>query len=156
MQLIMEYYNEIVRGYEELYKEEQLEKINIILEHIRPGGLLLDVGAGCGISTKLFEKYCTCIALDPSWELLKRYNGYKILGIAEDLPFANNYFDVVISVTALHHCNVKVALSEIFRVIKKNGQIALSVLKKSKVDLNLFRNFKKIDAGKDWLFVKNI
>ena len=62
-------------------------------------------------------------------------------------------FDVIISVTALHHTDIKKALQEIFRVIKKNGQIALTILKKSKVDLKLFKKFKKIDCGKDWLFV---
>ena len=39
-------------------------------------------------------------------------------------------------------------LKEIFRVIKDKGQIALTILKKSEVDLDLFKDFRKIDAGK--------
>lgn len=151
----MGYYDEIASGYKELHGEEQLEKVRVILENIDPSGLLLDIGAGCGISTKEFERYCTCIALDPSEELLKQYDGYKMLGRAEDLPFPDNYFDVVISVTSLHHADIDRALDEIFRVVKKDGQIAITILKKSKVNLDLFKDFKKIDCGKDWLFVKN-
>ena len=151
----MEYYDQIADGYDELYKEEQLEKVKIILENIKPKGLLLDVGAGSGISTKPFEKFCTCIAFDASWELLKRYNGYKMLGKAEEMPFPDNYFDVIISVTALHHCDVKKALKEIERVGKKDVQIAISILKKSKVELELFKGFNRIDSEKDWIFVKS-
>ena len=150
----MEYYNELANGYDELYREEQLETVKVILENIVPNGLLLDIGAGSGICTREFERFCTCIALDPSEELLKKYNGFKIVGKAEEMPFPDNYFDVVISVTALHHCDVEEALKEIFRVAKEDAQIALTILKKSKVDLNSFKDFKKTDAGKDWLFVK--
>ncbi len=151
----MGYYNKIAKGYDELYGEEQVEKAKIILKHLKLKGLLLDIGAGSGIGTKLFEKNYTCIALDPSEELLKRYYGYKIIGKAEKLPFPENYFDVVVSITSLHHTDIKEVLKEIKRVIKKNGQVALTILKKSKIDLSLFKDFKKIDCGKDWLFLKN-
>ncbi len=151
----MEYYDEIADGYEELHKEEQIEKIKIILRHIKPKGILLDIGAGSGISTKPFEKYCTCIALDPSEKLLKKYEGFKMIGKAEELPFPDNYFDTIISVTSLHHADIEKALKEIFRVAKENAEIALTVLKKSKVNLNLFKDFQKIDGGKDWIFIKS-
>src|SRR3989344_7553058 len=133
----------------ELHEKEQLEKTRIILKFIKPSGLLLDIGAGTGISTKPFEKYCMCIALDPSKELLKRYKGNKILAKAENLPFKDKTFDVIISVTVLHHTNIKKALKEIFRVAKPNAQIALTILKKSKLAKtlekeDLFKDFKKI------------
>ncbi|MBI2499747.1 class I SAM-dependent methyltransferase [Candidatus Woesearchaeota archaeon] len=155
----MEYYNKIAKSYNELHKEEQSKKVNIILKYIRPRGLLLDIGAGTGISTKPFEKYCMCIALDPSKELLKRYRGNKILAKAEKLPFKDKTFDVIISVTALHHTNIKKALKEIFRVAKPSSQIALTVLKKSKLAKilekeGLLENFKKIDSEKDWIFIR--
>jgi len=78
----------------------------------------------------------------------------KKVGTAEGLPFPNDHFDVVISLTALHHADVKKALREIFRVLKKDGKVAISIMKKSKVDLELFKNFKKIDGDKDWIFIK--
>jgi len=153
----MEYYNKIAKSYNELHEKEQLEKTRIILKFIKPSGLLLDIGAGTGISTKPFEKYCMCIALDPSKELLKRYKGNKILAKAENLPFKDKTFDVIISVTVLHHTNIKKALKEIFRVAKPNAQIALTILKKSKLAKtieNLLKDFKKIDSEKDWIFIK--
>ena len=148
------YYDIISPSYEELYGEEQLQKARIILDHITPRGLLLDIGAGTGLCTKLFEPYCMCIALDPSFALLKKYHGFKILGEAEALPFPDHHFDTIISLTALHHTDVHRSLKEIFRVAKNDAQIALTILKKSKVDLRLFKDFKKIDIGKDWLFIK--
>lgn len=150
----MKYYDKIASGYDELYGREQVEKAKKILKYIKPRGVLLDIGTGTGIATKEFEKYCKCIALDPSKKLLEQYNGEKVVGKAENIPFPDNYFDVVISLTALHHCDIKKALGEIMRVTKENGQIALTIIKKSKVDLKLFENFKRIDIGKDWLFVK--
>ncbi len=155
----MQFYNKIAKSYNELHKEEQLKKVNIILENIKPKGLLLDVGSGTGISTRPFEKYCKCIALDPSEELLKQYEGSKILAKAENIPFKNNTFDIIVSITALHHANIKKALKEIFRVAKPDAQIALTILKKSELAKeleknNLFKDFKKIDSEKDWIFIK--
>src|SRR3989338_3139730 len=142
------YYNKISKSYNELYGKEQLEKALAILTHIKPKGILLDIGAGNGIATKLFEKYCKCVALDPSKKLLEQYHGEKVVGKAEKLPFPDGYFDVVISITALHHADIEKALKEIFRVAKKDAQIAITILKKSKVDLLLFKDFKKVDIGK--------
>ena len=151
------YYNKIARGYNELHEEEQLKKIKIIKKYIKPKGLLLDIGAGTGISTKAFEKYCECIALDPSKEMLKHYKGKKFVGKAESLPFPNNYFDVIISVTSLHLANPEKAIKEIFRVAKPNAQIAISILKKSKNQSKykkLLKNFKQIEEEKDIIFIR--
>lgn len=154
----MKYYDKIALGYDELHKEEQLKKIKIIKKHIKSKGLLLDIGAGTGISTKVFEKNCKCIALDPSKEMLKHYKGKKVVGKAESLPFPDNYFDVIISVTSLHLANPEKAIKEIFRVAKPNAQIVLSILKKSEKLLKfkrLLKNFKKINEEKDLILIKH-
>lgn len=149
----MKYYDEISKGYNALYEEEQIEKLEKIYEHIKdyikPNSLLLDVGAGTGISTKFFEKYCKCVALDPSRGMLDKYNGTKIVGKAEDLPFKDKTFDIVISVTALHHCDIDKAIKEMLRVVKKKGIIAVSLLKQSKKRLD----YEEIDIGKDYLYL---
>lgn len=154
----MQYYNKISKGYNELYKEEQLKKIKIIKKYIKPKGLLLDIGAGTGISTKAFTKKALCIALDPSKEMLKKYPGLKVVGKAENLPFKDNTFDIIISVTALHHANPEKAISEIKRVAKPNAQIAISILKKSKRlpgIKKLLKNFKEIEEEKDIILIKH-
>ena len=148
----MKYYNQIARGYNELHKQEQLNKIKIIKKHLKPRGLLLDIGAGTGISTKPFEKHCKCIALDPSINMLKQYKGLKVLAKAENLPFKDKTFDTIISVTALHHTNIKKALKEIKRVSKPKAQLALTMLKKSKVTLP--NVFTKIEESKDCIYFK--
>jgi len=153
---IKNYYNSIAGGYNELYKEEQIEKLEKIYVYIKDlikyRSLLLDVGAGTGISTEFFkEKFgCLCVALDPSWEMLKQYEGNKVIGNAENLPFKNNMFDVVVSVTALHHCDIDKAIKEMLRVVKKDGIIIVTLLKKSNKKL---KGYKEIDIGKDWLYL---
>jgi len=147
----MEYYNKIAKSYNELHKQEQLEKIRIIKQHIKPKGLLLDIGAGTGISTKEFEDTCECIALDPAEKMLKQYNGKKVLAKAELIPFPDNTFDTIISVTALHHTNINQALKEIKRVAKPNAQIAITILNKSNIKIKTYK--KKIESEKDTIYI---
>lgn len=144
----MKYYDKIAKGYDELYSEEQLEKLKKIKKYVKKGSLL-DVGAGTGISTKFFEDICDCTALDPSKDMLKHYKGKKFVGKAEKLPFKDKTFDNVISVTALHHCDVDKAIKEMLRVVKKDGVVIVTILKKSGIRLK----YKEIDIGKDWLYL---
>ncbi len=153
--MVTQYYDKIAKGYDELHEQEQLKKINIIKKYIKPRDLLLDIGAGTGISTKPFSKDALCIALDPSINMLKQYSGLKVCAIAEYLPFKSKVFDTIISVTALHHTNLKLALKEIDRVAKKNAQISLTFLKKSKNKPNL-KNYKIIEEDKDLILFKHI
>ena len=143
----MEYYNKIAKGYNELHKQEQLKKINIIKKLIKPKPLALDIGAGTGISSKPFK----AIALDPSINMLKQYKGIKIVAKAENLPFKDNTFNTIISVTALHHSDIKKSLKEIKRVSKKDAKISITILKKSKIRLT---KFKKIEEKKDFIYYK--
>lgn len=51
-----------------------------------------------------------------------------IQGVGEDLPFENNYFDIVITTNTLDHTmNPKKVLCEIARVLKENGTLMVSV-----------------------------
>ena len=65
-------YNKIAKGYNELHKEEQLEKLEIIKNHLEVKSTyrLLDIGAGTGISTNFFD--CKVIGIEPSKEMLKQ------------------------------------------------------------------------------------
>lgn len=152
----MEYYNQIAKGYNELYEEEQEKKLRIIKKHLNVKGLVLDIGAGTGVATKYFKNI---ILLDPSKEMLKRAKGKKVVAKAEKLPFHDKTFDAVISVTSLHHTNIKKAVKEIRRVSKLNAKYAFTILKRSKNYLltkqELKKNFKlkEIDEEKDTLLV---
>lgn len=139
----MNFYDEISKGYDRLYLDEQLNKINIIKDNIKinKNYRLLDVGCGTGISS---DFNCFSIGIDNSIGLLKQNKKTKILALAENLPFKNNSFDIVISITAIHNFNdINKALKEMKRVGKK---FVFSVLKKTK-------KFNKIKSNINKLFI---
>jgi len=159
-----EYYNNIAKTYNELHGEEQKKKAKIILKELlkqKQSGILLDIGGGTGVSTELFTENFECILIDPAENLLEQGAPQivKILAEAEELPFSNNKFDVIISLTALHHTNIKEAIKEIKRVAKKDALIVISFLKTS-TKLQQFRELLKekfpitreIEEEKDIIF----
>lgn len=133
------YYDEIASGYQELHGEEQLNKAKFILQNlnVQPSDVLLDVGCGTAGALSVFG--CVKVGIDPSFELLKRASIPVVQGVAEKLPFSANSFDIVISLTAIHHFNdVRKALIEMFRVSRRD--IVVSVFKKA-------QKFKEIEEA---------
>lgn len=153
----MGYYGEISRGYDALHSEEQAEKARIIMANCRLHGFLLDIGAGTGSVTRLFEGNAGCIALDPSKEMLCNYAGLKVVARAEQLPFKNACFGSVVSLTALHHADLAMAVPEIFRIAGPNACIAISFFKRAenfRAAKKLFSGFRQIDSEKDLIFAR--
>ncbi|MEK6887223.1 MAG: class I SAM-dependent methyltransferase [Nanoarchaeota archaeon] len=157
------YYDTIAPAYDELHLEEQTKKLEIIKKEIKidKETKLLDVGCGSGISSQ-FE--CDVTGVDPSEELIKLAekrvpSAQFMVENAEQLPFEDKSFDVIISLTAIQNFNnIEKGLNEIKRVGKK--QFALSFLKKSEKaemieDLikDIFGKVKKIDEEKDVIFI---
>jgi ubiquinone/menaquinone biosynthesis C-methylase UbiE len=128
----MNYYNAISKGYSKLHGEEQQKKAAIIAGKLELSktDTLLDVGCGNGSYLKLFE--CKVTGIDPSEKLVKQYKGkHKLMvGAAEKLPFDNNSFDVVISLTAIHNFKgIRKGMEEMERVGR--SRFVFSVLKRS-------------------------
>ena len=156
-------YSTIAKGYNELYKEEQTRKLKQISKilKIKKHYKLLDVGCGTGISTNFFD--CKTTGIDPCKELLQQGTKNLIQGQAENLPFKDNEFDIVISVTAVHNFkNINKAIKEMKRVLKPKGQLVVSILKRSKklkeIEYKLkdhFKNLKQIEQEKDIIFFKS-
>ncbi|MEM3373585.1 MAG: methyltransferase domain-containing protein [Candidatus Woesearchaeota archaeon] len=168
----MSYYNSISTGYEELHKEEQLKKIALIKEYFKrypdfepkTNDKLLDVGCGTGLTTIPWN--CELYGIDPAKKLLERAhklgeNNKKIIykqAQAENIPYPDNYFDFVISITAIQNFeDIEKGLSEIKRVGKK--KFILSFLKKSKKSdfikkliYDLFKVKIEIEEQKDKIF----
>jgi len=160
------YYDEIAEGYEELHEEEQLKKIEIIKKDlkVKKSDKLLDVGCGTGLTTESWD--CERFGIDPSEGLLKRARKkdkieYK-LAPAEEIPYDDDYFDVVISVTAIQNfSDISKGLNEIKRVCK--DKVVLSFLKKSlkrkeieeKIK-KLFKIEKIVEEDKDLIFFGKI
>jgi len=158
----MGYYDEISDGYEELHKEEQLKKVALIKKHlsVKASDKLLDVGCGTGLTTELWE--CKRYGVDPAPKLLERARSKGeieyMLAPAENIPYADDFFDVVISITAIQNFqDIFKGLSEIKRVGK--DRFVLSFLKKSlKKELidrlirKLFKVNDVIEEDKDLIY----
>lgn len=139
----MGYYDDIAEGYNELHKEEQLNKLKIIAKHLKvdKNMKLLDIGCGTGLSKKVFD--CNITGIDPAEELLKQCSFKTIKAEAELIPFRDNEFDLVIAVTSIHNFNnIEKGLNEIKRVGTNN--FALTVLKKSPKAELITEEIKKI------------
>jgi ubiquinone/menaquinone biosynthesis C-methylase UbiE len=73
---------------------------------------------------------CRKIGIDPAHALSKQADITVVHGVAERLPFSENEFDIVLSLTAVHNFDdAGMALKEMFRVARRD--IVVSVLKKS-------------------------
>jgi len=146
-------YKYLAKGYDELYGAEQEAKLRKVAHLIH--GRVLDIGAGTGIVARHFPHV---VSLDPTWEMLQKAPGMKVLGRAEYLPFKAKSFDTIISLTALHHAEIPLVIKELQRMQAKT--MILSLLKKSKnckeILQKLQRAFPKakiIDEEKDLLIV---
>ncbi|MFW6013557.1 MAG: class I SAM-dependent methyltransferase [Nanoarchaeota archaeon] len=155
----MNYYDTISEGYDELHREEQEKKISLIKEYfpIEKSDKLLDLGSGPGFA----EFDCDVYRIDPSKKLLEKADGKKTLAFAENLPYPDNTFDKVISITAMQNFHdIKTAVAEMKRVCK--GKFALSFLKKSSkkeyIEEILNEEFaveKNINEEKDIIIIAN-
>lgn len=162
----MNYYDETAKGYSELHGAEQKRKAEIILKYLKENKLinetllLLDVGCGSCISTSMFPGDKT--GIDPSKKLLQQCKDPSIKlvhGKAEDLPFPDDWFDVVISLTAVHNFgDFEKGLREMLRVGKH--LFVITLLKKSPkyqaIEATIRKLFKVetvLDDSTDTIFV---
>ncbi len=88
----------------------------IIARH--PGGLILDVGAGCR------PVYYDNVV---NYEIVP-YDTTDVLGVAEELPFSDGVFDAVVSVAVLEHVKDPFrCAAEMVRVLKPGGELYCEV-----------------------------
>lgn len=97
-------------------------------------GLILDAGSGTGNLAKELGLKNACF-LDLTWEQIKRFRlrgtpGLFIQGDVQQLPFADNAFDQVISSNVLHYTGLA-GLKELLRVTKPGGQMLVAFLEGS-------------------------
>ncbi|MFB8792512.1 MAG: class I SAM-dependent methyltransferase [Potamolinea sp.] len=95
---------------------------------------VLDLCCGCGQSTKFLVQYSqdvTGLDISPvSLERAKRNvpQAKYVEALAEDLPFTDNYFDLVHTSVAMHEMTpsqLRQILKEVYRVLKPGGVFAL-------------------------------
>lgn len=153
----MKYYDKIANGYDDLHGEEQKKKMAIIKRHleVKKSDKLLDVGCGTGISSD-FD--CEVYGLEPSKKLLGQAKiKNKVNAKAEDIPFKDNFFDIVVSITAIHNFDdIEKGIKEMKRVGK--GKFVFSLLKRTqklreirKAIEDNFKITKEIEEEKDMI-----
>lgn len=132
------------------YLEGRWEKVaRAMVQHygIKPGDRILDVGCGKGFLLYDFTKVVpdleihgidiSAYALENAKEEIK---DRLLLGNATNLPYPDDYFDLVFSITTLHnlHCyDLEPALREIERVGKKNKYICVESYRTEEEKANL-------------------
>jgi len=131
-----------------------INRHDLIYKWLENADVLLDIGCASGEQSNLFSGKCNKVcAIDPNENLLrtakKKYPhiNFKI-GCAEEIPFKNETFDLVVMSDVLEHVeNERKSLDEAYRVLKENGALILTAPNKG-----LF-NFMDID-NYSWLFRK--
>jgi len=124
-------YDPLSARWEERHGAELRRKL---LAHAR--GRVLEIGVGTGLSLPLYPPVDELVATDPSEPMLRRARrraaeaGRDVTFVeapAEQLPFADDSFDTVVSMLVL--CTVEDqprALQEIRRALRPNGQLLFS------------------------------
>ena len=130
-------------------------EVDLLLDLLRPGHgeLILDAGCGTGIFTlDMLSHGSQVVGLDISLPMLMRAReklmGYPfqiVLGDILKLPFLQNSFDRVVSVTALEFIeDAESAVKELFRVTKRGGCVVVATLN----SLSPWALRRKAEAGK--------
>lgn len=118
-----------------LNRDREYNSLKRMLQ-LRPLDNLLDVGSGDGFWTARFATQCAKVAgLEPDERMLAlaktlypRSNVEYVKGSAESIPYPNNTFDKVVSVSCLEHfADPLRGLKEMARVLKPRGRLAISV-----------------------------
>jgi len=96
---------------------------------------LLDVGGGAGSATARFASSARhVVVLEPNDRKVRLGQSIQptfrfVKGIAENLPFDDESFDVVVGVVSFHHVSdPKAALREFRRVLRSSGRVVLHEL----------------------------
>lgn len=138
-----------------------------IKKYIPKKSTFLDVGCGAGYSMMRakIDFECKVSGIDPSpgnhgvgrylKELITPTNIEK--GEAEKLPFKDKSFDVIYSSHVLEHVsNISDSLSEMGRVLNKNGVVILGMPTSSMAIINLISNLLFKTHIKIYEFLRNI
>ena len=132
-------YNKTAKFYDRRYQKIQLAKIDFLLRNTKldPDDFILDVGCGTGLFMERIGHIVNrMVGIDISKKMLRIAasrvsSGIFVLADVDSLPFRRNIFSKVISITLLQNVpNPFNSLRELARLLRKNGFLAVTMLKK--------------------------
>jgi len=120
-----------------LWHEIKLKRFEFAKKYVKPGDRVLDIGCGDGFLTDKISYICREVSgIDPSVSGIKfakdkieNKNISLIQGSATNLPFKDNSYDAMTLFEMIEHLpenQVKNAIEEIFRVLKKDGCVIIT------------------------------
>ena len=130
-------YRRVANWYDTLFQPMNAALLSIGLKLFPPaaGMKVLDVGCGTGAQLAHYQEAgCEVFGIDPSPSMLAMAqnrlgeNAEFHLGSATEIPFEDNYFDLVTATLVLHELAPTVrdeVLAEMQRVVKENGRLLL-------------------------------
>lgn len=157
----LDYYNAIAGSYEALYLNEQKEKIEKLVEIVKPkpSDAILDVGAGTGLLEEALKGF-NITAVEPSAladKIMEKNLENVILERKRLMDFnTDKQFDIVFSITVLQDMPAderSAAIDRMFELCKLGGKLAISVLKKSGLDYSSLNPSVTGEVGNDIFFV---
>jgi SAM-dependent methyltransferase len=132
-------YTAVAHEYDDVFPRHVAEhyitkRTNLVKDLLPLGGLVLDVGCGTGqlgaaIASVGFDVFG--VDLSPSMVSKARQRGLvgTYAGVTTALPFAENSFDLALTVATLHHLEtperVAATVTEMGRVVKSKGYVVL-------------------------------
>lgn len=130
LDLLRRSYDRFAPKYDEIFEPQQAPKIAALAGAL-PRPLpepMLDLGAGTGLASRML--HAPMIQVDASRGMLSRATGRRAQADMRRLPFADQTFGAILSVTALlDFIDPGPSIAEMARVLRPTGWLALSVLK---------------------------
>lgn len=126
--------NAVMYRDEKVFAEGKDLGVMIKTAECRADQRVLDIGAGAGHTALAFSPYVQeCIGIDATKEMVEVASTFAQekgagnvrfqQGTAESLPFPDDSFDLITCRYAAHHfSDVRKAVSEVARVLKKDGR----------------------------------
>jgi demethylmenaquinone methyltransferase/2-methoxy-6-polyprenyl-1,4-benzoquinol methylase len=127
---VFDHFNLLAPFYDRLISPPDAGRLFELLQ-LPTAGRLLDAGGGTGrVSSQLSSAVGELVLTDVSEGMLRQAQLKGALSPslahAETLPFANESFDRVLVVDALHHfCNQRAAVADLIRVLKPGGRLVI-------------------------------
>ena len=126
---MIEHFDALAPLYDRLIAPPDPARLHALLA-LPTNGWLLDAGGGTGRITSQLRSFAgNVVLLDRSQPMLRQAQAKGLSALQSDvnrLPFADDQFDRVVVVDALHHfANQRAAIGELVRVVKPGGRLVI-------------------------------